>query len=352
MLKYLQGFIGGRERPESRFTARRRDAAPEEVSVEGAPAFALRQHLVVHNGYPILDQGAVGKWIDSVPELAKRRVWEACERAWLLHFRDALGPSFHYDEAATAAVLSSLDAPVSNAILQYMERTLKRIVTVLEELAKAPEWGKDFLIVFDDQQQYYHYVSFYYPENGEFGFSGGMYISRGAGHFVTVKDDLRAIEPTIAHEMTHACLSHLPLPLWLNEGIAVNTESRLVRPPSRLATPQQMHDKQRRFWGESGIQQFWSGKSFGRPDEGQELSYDLARVIVEQLAKDWGPFKRFVAAADFRDGGAAAAREHLGTSLGSIATALLEKDASPPWDPEPERWEVTLDDTRRSASTA
>jgi hypothetical protein len=351
MLKYVQGLLSGRERPESRAAVRRRDAAPEEVVVDGAPRFALRRHVVMHNGYPILDQEAVGQWIDSVPEPIKQRAWEACERAWLLHFRDALGSAFHYHEGTTAAVLSSLDAPIANATLQYMERTLKRIVAVLQGLANVPEWGKDLLIVFDDQQQYYDYVSFYYPERGEFGFSGGMYISRGAGHFVTVKDDLRAIEPTIAHEMTHACLSHLPLPLWLNEGIAVNTESRLVRPPSQLATPQQMRDKHRRFWGESELQQFWSGKSFGRPDEGQALSYDLARVMVEQLAKDWEPFKRFAAAADFKDGGAAAAHEHLGTSLGFIAAALLEKDASPACDPQPERWEVTPDDTPRSAST-
>ena len=238
MLKYLQGILGGREQPESRAAARRRDSAPEEVVVDGAPSFALRRHLIIHNGYPILHQEAVGRWIDTVPEPIRQRAWEACERAWLLHFRDALGPVFHYDESATAALLSSLESHVARATLEYMERTLKRIVAVLEELGNVPEWGKDLLIVFDDQQQYYDYVSFYYPDSGEFAFSGGMYISRGAGHFVTVKEDLRGIEPTIAHEMTHACLSHLPLPLWLNEGIAVNTESRLVRLPHRLATPQ------------------------------------------------------------------------------------------------------------------
>lgn len=351
MLKFLQGFIGGRERPEIRAAARRRDSAPEEVIVDGAPTFALRRHLVVHNGYPILDQEAVQRWVDSVPEPVRQRAWEICERAWLLHFRDALGPAFHYDEGATAAVLSSLESHIATATLQYMERTLKRIVAVLEELAKAPEWGKDLLIVFDGQQQYYDYVSFYYPERGEFAFSGGMYISRGAGHFVTVRDDLRAIEPTIAHEMTHACLSHLPLPLWLNEGIAVNTESRLVRPPHRLATPQQMRDKHLRFWGESELQEFWSGKSFGRPDEGQELSYDLARVMVEQLAMDWSAFKRFVGAADFKDGGDAAAREYLGTTVGAIAAALLEREPSAQWDPRPELWEVKPGDTPRSAST-
>ena len=30
------------------------------------------------------------------------------------------------------------------------------------------------------------------------------------------------------HEMTHGSVAHLPLPLWLNEGLAVNTERRLA----------------------------------------------------------------------------------------------------------------------------
>src|SRR5688572_25195416 len=72
-----------------------------------------------------------------------------------------------------------------------------------------------------------------------------------------------------------------------------------------------MHGKHQRFWKEADIQHFWSGHSFGRTDDGNSLSYDLARIIVEQLAKDWESFKRFVLAARHDDGGEAAARERL-----------------------------------------
>src|SRR5439155_15479306 len=129
---------------------------------------------------------------------------------------------------------------------------------------KIPEWGKDILIVFDDVDAYYRYVSHYYPESGEFGLSSGMYINVGCGHFVTVKSDLRVIEPVIAHELTHGCVSHLSLPAWLNEGLAVNTEQCLSPPGPPRFTPRQMHNKHRRFWGHSEIQEFWSGKSFLR----------------------------------------------------------------------------------------
>ncbi len=57
--------------------------------------------------------------------------------------------------------------------------------------------------------------------------------------------------------------------------------------------------------------------------DGNLLSYDLARILVAYMAKDWEAFRRFVLAANMADGGAAAAREHLGADLGKLACALL-----------------------------
>ena len=119
---------------------------------------------------------------------------------------------------------------------------LKRILLVMEELASVQPWGRDILVVLDDVDTYYKYVSCYGPESGEFSLSAGMFISRGCSHFVTRKSDLRAIEPTIVHEMTHGCMSHLPLPLWLDEGMAVNMERRLTGYSSTLHTPLEMHN--------------------------------------------------------------------------------------------------------------
>jgi hypothetical protein len=130
-----------------------------------------------------------------------------------------------------------------------------------------------------------------------------MHIDWGCGHYATVKDDLRAIEPTIVHEMTHGCLAHLPIPAWLNEGIAVNTERRFAAVQPGLYTPEQMHAKHQAFWGDAEIQEFWSGKSFLRPDEGNMLSYDLP------------------------------------LGLGAAVCAVLERPAELAWEPTPGSWE-------------
>ena len=307
---------------------------------EPAPPFPLDGHVKLEHGYPIADWPRVRTWVDGLePEARRAAAWMECERAWLLHFRDALGASFRLDETETASLVSSLEPNIARATLEFMGRTLRRIQGVLAGIAEPAPWGKDILIVFNDEESYYRYVSYYYPETGEFALSGGMHINWGCSHYVTVKGELRLVEPVIAHEMTHGCLGHLPLPAWLNEGLAVNTERRLAGAHPALYPPAKMHEKHRRFWSVISIQGFWSGKSFLEPGDSNMLSYDLARILVEQLSQDWEAFKRFVRGADRTDAGAAAAREHLGLDLGEVVTALLERETPRSWSPDPSKWE-------------
>jgi hypothetical protein len=313
--------------------------APRVIEAGSIPPFDLAAHLKAREGFPMLDWDAARRWIGGLGEPEqKAAAWAACERGWLLHLRDALGKGYRLDESRGAAIVSSLEARLAKSTLEFMERTLKRIVHVLDGVAHVPEWGKDILVVFDDNDVYYRYAAQFYPERGEFAFSSGMHISGGCSHFITTKSDLRTIEPVIAHEMTHACLDHLRLPLWLNEGLAVNTEHRLTGAGGPLYTPREMHLKHLAFWGEAEIQEFWSGDAFRRTDDGNMLSYDLGKLLVEHISNDWLRFRDFVLKAHSDDAGAAAAREHLGVSLGSLVTAMLDKQEGGDWEPRPQRW--------------
>src|SRR5262245_2537367 len=284
MLKFFQSLLAGSDEADKPAV---HAEPPAEIVVPGAASLAFTPILQVVNGFPVPDWEAVGKWMEGVPEQERSAACGACERAWLLHLRAALGSAYRVDEQGGALLLSSLAPHLARATMEFMAKTGGRIVRLLDGIAVSPEWGKDILIVLDDEEPYYRYVSRYGDESGEFGRSGGMYIQRGCGHFVTMKNDLPMIEPVIAHEMTHGCLSHLPIPAWLNEGLAVNTEQRLCPPQRGLYTAFEMHAKHQRFWGDEEIQQFWAGKSFSRPDNGQMLSYDLARILVEQFSQDW-----------------------------------------------------------------
>lgn len=311
------------------------EAAPRTVALEGLAPFDLAASLEWVEGFPVPRWSAVHAWLRSLPEARQDEAWRACELGWLLHFRDALGPGFHLAQGEVSMVLSSLDPRETRYALAFMERTYKRIMHVLRGVAEAPPWRQDLLVVFDDEESYYRYASRYYEAGGEYAASSGMHISRGRGHFITTRSDLTVIEPVVAHEMTHACLAHLPLPLWLDEGLAVNTERRLAGRVPDLLSPEELHGKLAGFFGPAELQEFWSGTSFRRADDGNMLSYELARILVDQLAADWSRFARFVNAAHHADAGAAAAREHLGIDLGALAAALLQRDDAAPCRPRP-----------------
>lgn len=310
---------------------------------------SLHEHVKLHLNYPMFDWDAIQTWVDSIDnEELQGKAWIMSEQAWLLHLQKALGNRYHIVQTDRAILLSSMVKNQATATLEYMTRTLKRVIKVLDGVAQVSPWGKDILIVFESEEEYYNYVSYYYNDDGEFAFSGGMFISSGCSHFVTVQSDLQTVEPIIAHEMTHACLSHLPLPLWLDEGLAVNTEQRLTSKPNGLYTPHEMHAKHLAFWGLTEVQEFWSGKSFSRSDDGNMLSYDLARILVETFAMDWASFKQFVLEARWEDAGAKAAHQHLGASLGQYISTLLDKEYSSEFEPTLNEIKMTSDSTQNA----
>lgn len=319
-----------------------RDAAPQVIEGPGSADFIVGDHLAGVNGMPVLDWRALDEWAHAQhpgAEAAAARAIEQGRRAWLLHLRDAMGPHAHLHATDDAFILSTMEEPrVLQATASYVSTARGRIARVLGGLARFPPSQRSILIVFDSEEDYYHYVSIYYPERGEFAFSGGMHINAGCPHFVLVRADLSAIEPVIAHELTHSALSHLRLPKWLDEGLAVNTEHKVAGARHLLHTPHELHQMHLQFWNPERIQEFWSGASFNRTDDGNLLSYELARIIVEQMARHWESFAEFARSAKREDAGEAAAQAALSLNLGPYAAALLEMEAGDAWSPQPSSW--------------
>jgi hypothetical protein len=315
---------------------------PDSVEVSGG-RFPIVERLSITEGLPHLDWHAVSEWVATLTddEAQRDHAWGLCERAWLDHLRVALGARHGLRESDGTLLLCPLDERTAQAALDFVNRTEKRVLRVLDGIAKSGGWGHDIVVLFDDEDTYYRYVSHHYPDAGEFAFSAGMFINAGCAHFVAVKGELHALEPMIAHETTHALLSHLPIPAWLNEGLAVNTERRLcpaTHDPRSQPSAAQMHERHKAFWGPEELQQFWSGQSFLRSDQGNELSYDFARLLVEQFAAKWEPFVRFACAAHLDDAGARAAEQELGIELGEAVAAVLERPTAQGLAPRPQAW--------------
>lgn len=314
-------------------------ASPDSIEAPGRSPFLVRDHLMDGNGFPILDWQALHAWASPEVPTADARVCVGMgRRAWLSFMRDAIAGS-HLLETTDAWVLSSYEPRLARAVGDYVSTARRRITRLLDGVAQFPPGERTIFIALESQQAYYHYVANYYPDEGEFSFSGGMYINAGCPHFVTVQDDLWRLEPVIAHELTHSALAHLKLPLWLDEGIAVTTEDHVA---SKYSRPHRHHlellEKHLNFWNAERMQEFWSGESFHRTGEGHSLSYDLAQHIVGLLGREWRTFTKFATAAKRADGGAASARDALGFDLGELAAAALRVKPQPGWSPDPTSW--------------
>jgi hypothetical protein len=276
---------------------------------------------------------------DRLKQENPHALWSKVALCWLEDLRQALGSdSYAVQASENFILLSATSARERVVFLEYAEKTQKRILRLLEGIAAQSGTGKSCVIAFASEDEYYEYVSNYYPEEGEYAMSGGMYINAGYGHFVSVMGGMHVIEPMIAHELTHLHLAHLPIPAWLNEGLAVNTEYMLSPPPGQLYTPQELKAMHLKFWNAQTIQEFWSGKSYQRPDEGNLLSYDLGRQITALISSDKAKFVAFANEAHLSDAGDAAARAKLGIRLAEpVAFLLGEGD----WSPNPTLWNAS-----------
>lgn len=300
------------------------EPAPATVGDPSTDRFPLAQHLARHNGFPIVDWPAVEAWRQSLPESSHAAALASAHRGWLLHFRDALAPDARLFESSSCWLLSSYDDRSAEVASTFVCRAFTNVVSSLGDLVQRRAIERIALVVFDDVQRYYEYVSHDHPEEDERGLSGGCFIRDGS-QVVTWVSGLASLERVVVHELTHACLAHRPLPIWLNEGLAQCTTDAILGRTASRPHERDLRAKHAVAWDDDRLREFWSGRSFTRPDDRQPLSYDLARLLVASLASDWARFERFSASAHTRDGGAAAAREHLGRELDDLARATLSR---------------------------
>lgn len=316
------------------------DVAPATRVV--APDVAMHWHDGTRQPLPDWERIAQGD-DPAWDEPTRDAYWSAAAEHWLHALARALGPEYRVQASERFLLLTALDPDEARGFLSFCESARRWIVRNLGPLAHPIGGGKHVCLMFIDQDEYYDYVAHYYPDGGEYAMSSGMFIHAGYGHFALCESDADATHPTIAHELTHALLAHLPIPTWLNEGMAVNTEHslfpRLADPRASLYSPQEIAHKHAVFWNDERIQEFWSGAAFHRTDDGNLLSYDLAKKMIALAARDHAAFVPFVLEAQAGDAGAEAAG-HLGYPLERLMAAVLGEGE---WAPRPRTWASRAD---------
>ena len=290
--------------------------------------------MPVVGGFPRPDWQAIGRMCEADSEERRQEAWLTWARKWVNATTEHLHDEYRVVESDNFLLMSAQEDRYVELLSKFLERALKKILTDLEGITLDEGYGKHVVLIFDEQEPYYEYMSYFFPEEGEFILSSGVFINAEYGHFAFPFLEMDSAEPTSAHELTHACVRHLPIPLWLNEGFAVTMEDEICGFQPLRMEPERFREHQS-FWNAETIQQFWNGFSFNRTDEGSSLSYELSRFCLRALAHDYDAFVQFSNKASFEDGGELAAIEAFGGSLGGVIHQFF---GDGDWSPRPEAW--------------
>jgi len=285
------------------------------------------------------------RFSSSAPEA----LWHWASVEWLNVLAKSLGGSYAIHESENFLYLSPTSVSEQRGFCRKAESTLRQLRYFLGEAATKKGHGKYVILRLHDEEIYYRYISHFYSE-GESPGSGAIFIHTGYRHIVLKID--RDEDLSLIHEMFHCLVADLHLPRWLNEGMAQEMEEQIPR--IRKHHRHEIHEEHRQFWSEKTIQGFWSGASFELSGKSNKLSYSLAQILAHLLETDLskGAALEFIAHADRRDGGEAAAKRYLGCTLGELASTYLGRGnwepKVPPGPPEPrdiyqKKWRLILE---------
>ena len=254
--------------------------------------------------------------------------WTEAAVQWVQQLRSDLGAQYRVRWSKEFILLSALEPGAADRLLALAEGTLENTYASLKDAAWRSGYGKHVILLFAEDDDYYQYVSYFYGD-GIHPTSGGCLINKDYVHIAMPYLDGRNIRRTLVHELAHNSLVHLPLPLWLNEGLAVVLDRTVADRPQPILD-HDLRDRHLAFWNPENIQKFWSGVSFEEPGDSNELSYSLAEIVVNLLLGQSNEFAAFVKQAHWNDAGQTAALDVLGTDLGqTVATFLGEGNWRP-----------------------
>ncbi|WP_144391773.1 hypothetical protein [Pleionea sediminis] len=234
-------------------------------------------------------------------------------RIWLQSVTQWLGKTWNLYEDDYSVILSAHNSeevvPISKSV-RFYQSIIKKTLLNLAEFCPI---DKSVIFIFDNEDIYYSYVAQFYKEDGEYAPSGGVFINIPFPHLIVKSPSLMDSEPTLIHEMTHSSLHKYHLPVWIDEGLAQNMEIQCGF--QNAVRENNLAQKHLGYWSKEKGKRFWSGESFSTSGTESELAYDLARILVQLIVKDWDNFVDFVHNLSYEDSGLTAAKNYLNIDL-------------------------------------
>jgi len=273
------------------------------------------------HGYSYPDWEKVWQQVNArIPRSSWNAVYRRLARQWVSQLCEDLGGDYRGYESERFLLMCAEGRKVSETLLQYSENAQAAIAGQIGKLNDREVFGKQVLLVFSEDDDYFTYISHFYPD-GTHNLSSGVFIYAGYGHVALPFRFAFSAKAVLIHELVHNSLFHLPIPTWLNEGLAQRIERHLGN--RGFVLDGELAHRHREFWNAENIQRFWAGFSFGEPGDSSQLSYSLGEILVELLAGNYAAFIDFVSEADWRDAGQDAAVRIVDKDLGAVMEGFL-----------------------------
>jgi hypothetical protein len=307
------------------------------------PSFAIdfASYLESSSGLPQPQWDLIEAWAQQrVPPDDEFEFYTSAAREWLIALAEALDNEYYGTaESEHFLALAGEERMPLDVLVRGAEHCRRQLAELLPGVAQFSSPGKLAVLVLNGDDAYYAHVSHDHPE-GDFGGSAGMHIRGFYPHVVLKECEASQLQVTMGHELMHAALMHLSLPLWVEEGLAQMFEHDVSGRALELDTREVR--RQKNYWRRKGLEEFWSGEGFARPSKTQQHSYQLAEILMRLLLAEFRPrwfgfdhraqerLMAFLSAAKASDSGQNAATEHLGFTLGELAARSL---GAGEWEP-------------------
>lgn len=200
----------------------------------------------------------------------RRLPWQHVALQWTKKLATELGSKYDVSRRGSCLLVSDLDSETDQRLLRSTESAIIKISEALPGIAWKNFIGLEIVLLFGEDDDYYQYLSWFYPE-GEHPATVGVQIHEGYPHIACYYTNETNVVHTIRHELVHHSINHLRVPRWLHEGLAMTTERVLGSQRAQMLSDD-LPERHHRFWNEKLIQRFWAGTSFGEPGESVELS--------------------------------------------------------------------------------
>jgi hypothetical protein len=185
----------------------------------------ISKHLPTREGFCRPDWAAIAASIEGgVPESEWRSAWESASRQWVERLCCELAGDYGMYETPNFLIITEAPERIAREAGNSYESALKHILSSLSGVASDAGFGKHVVLMFARLDEYYRYITYFYPE-GEHPMSGGVCLGGdGYIHFAFPTLDYSSYRTVLVHELTHGCLAHLPIPAWLNEALSMRME--------------------------------------------------------------------------------------------------------------------------------